>query len=60
MKKFLIVLCLNLIVCSLAAEDFMQPAQVAKGSYAQGMRFGVRNVSSDRDPQAYPLFFKRN
>ncbi|MDA3813393.1 MAG: PKD domain-containing protein [Candidatus Cloacimonetes bacterium] len=50
MKKFLIILCLSLVVCSLAAEDFMQPPQVAKGSYTPGMRFGMRNISRDQDP----------
>ncbi|MCK4979690.1 MAG: hypothetical protein KAS62_04800, partial [Candidatus Delongbacteria bacterium] len=50
MKKMLILLGLSLLVCSLVAEDFMQPAQVAKNSYYSGMRFGVRNVSRDQDP----------
>ncbi len=50
MKKMLILLGLSLLVCSLVAEDFMQPAQVAKDSYYSGMRFGVRNVSRDQDP----------
>jgi len=50
MKKMLIVLGLSLLVCSLVAEDFMQPAQVAKDSYYSGMRFGVRSVSRDQDP----------
>ncbi|MEA2095505.1 MAG: T9SS type A sorting domain-containing protein, partial [Candidatus Cloacimonadota bacterium] len=31
-------------------EDFMQPAQVAKGGYSPAMRYGVRNVSRDQDP----------
>jgi len=50
MKKLLTLLVLSLLVCSLVAEDFMQPAQVAKDSYYSGMRFGVRNVSRDQDP----------
>ena len=50
MKKMLIVLGLSLLVCSLVAEDFMQPAQVAKDSYYSGMRFGVRSVSRDQNP----------
>jgi len=50
MKKMLILLGLSLLVFSLAAEDFMQPAQVAKDSYYSGMRFGVRNVSRDQNP----------
>ena len=50
MKKMFIILGLSLLVFSLAAEDFMQPAQVAKGGYTPGMRFGVRSVSRDQDP----------
>ena len=50
MKKMLILLGLSLLVCSLVAEDFMQPAQVAKDSYYSGIRYGVRNVSRDQDP----------
>ncbi len=50
MKKMLILLGLSLLVCSLAAEDFMQPAQIAEGGYTPGMRFGVRNVSRDQYP----------
>ena len=50
MKKMLILLGLSLLVCSLVAEDFMQPAQVAKDSYSPAMRFGMRSVSRDQDP----------
>lgn len=49
MKKTLIILGLSLFVCTLIANDFMQPAQVAKGGYTPGMRFGVRSVSRDQD-----------
>ncbi len=59
MKKMLILLGLSLLVCSLVAEDFMQPAQVAKGGYTQGMRYGVRNMSRDQDP-APEYFFIPN
>jgi len=50
MKKMLILLGLSLMVCSLVAADFMQPAQVAKDSYSSSMRFGMRNVTRDQDP----------
>ncbi len=50
MKKMLILLGLSLLVCSLVAEDFMQPAQVAKESYSPAMRYGVRSVSREQDP----------
>ncbi|MCK5050713.1 MAG: hypothetical protein KAS53_03155, partial [Candidatus Cloacimonetes bacterium] len=50
MKKMLILLGLSLLVCSLVAEDFMQPAQVAKESYSPAMRYGMRNVSREQDP----------
>ncbi|MCK5052480.1 MAG: PKD domain-containing protein [Candidatus Cloacimonetes bacterium] len=50
MKKLLILLGLSLLLCSLVAEDFMQPAQVAKGNYNPAMRFGMRNVSRDQNP----------
>ena len=50
MKKMLVVLALSLLVCSLAAEDFMQPAQVAKGNYSPAMRFGMRNMLRDQNP----------
>ena len=59
MKKMLIVLGLSLLVCSLVAEDFMQPAQVAIGGYTPGMRFGIREVSRDQDP-APEYFFVLN
>jgi len=59
MKKMLIVLGLSLLVCALVAEDFMQPAQVAKGNRTPGMRFGIRNVSRDQDP-APEYFFIPN
>ena len=59
MKKMLIILGLSLLVCSLVAEDFMQPAQVAKDSYYSGMRFGMRSVSRDQDP-APDYFFIPN
>ena len=45
----LILLGLSLLVCTLVAEDFMQPAQVAKDSYTKGMRFGTRSISRDQD-----------
>ncbi len=54
MKKMLILLGLSLLVCSLVAEDFMQPAQVAKGGYTPGMRFGNRSAS--RDEFGPPLY----
>jgi len=50
MKKMLILLGLSLLVCSLVAEDFRQPAQIAKGGFTPGMRFGVKNVSRDQYP----------
>ncbi|MEA2095213.1 MAG: PKD domain-containing protein [Candidatus Cloacimonadota bacterium] len=50
MKKILILLGLSLLVCSLVAEDFMQPVQVAKGNYSPAMRFGMRNISRDQNP----------
>ena len=50
MKKMLILLGLSLLVCTLVAEDFMQPAQVAKDSYYSGMKFGTRSTSRDQDP----------
>jgi len=50
MKKMLVVLGLSLLVCSLAAEDFMQPTQVAKVNYSPAMRFGMRNVYRDQNP----------
>jgi len=59
MKKMLILLGLSLLVCLLVAEDFMQPAQVAKGGYSPSMRYGVRNVSRDQDP-APEYFFIPN
>ena len=59
MKKMLILLGLSLLVCTLVAEDFMQPAQVAKDSYTKGMRFGTRSISRDQDP-APEYFFIPN
>lgn len=50
MKKMLILLGLSLLVCSLVAEDFAQPAQVAKESSMKGMRWGSRISSRDQDP----------
>lgn len=55
MKKMLILLGLSLFVCTLMANDFMQPAQVAKDSYSPAMRFGMRSVSRDQD--AAPEYF---
>jgi len=60
MKKILIILGLSLLVCALIAEDFMQPARVAKDNYYPGMRFGARNeLSRDQDP-APEYFFIPN
>ena len=59
MKKMLILLGLSLLICTLVAEDFMQPAQVAKDSYTKGMRFGMRSSSRDQDP-APEYFFIPN
>jgi hypothetical protein len=59
MKKMLILLGLSLLVCTLVAEDFMQPAQVAKDSYYSGMKFGTRSTSRDQDP-APEYFFIPN
>ncbi|MBT5420876.1 MAG: T9SS type A sorting domain-containing protein [Candidatus Cloacimonetes bacterium] len=50
MKKMLILLGLSLLVCTLVAEDFMQPNIIAKGGYYSGMRFGVRSSSREQDP----------
>ncbi|MCF7859329.1 MAG: T9SS type A sorting domain-containing protein [Candidatus Cloacimonetes bacterium] len=50
MKKMLILLGLTLLVCTLVAEDFMQPAQVAKDSYYPGLRIRQVNNASERDP----------
>jgi len=50
MKKMLILLGLSLLVCTLVAEDFMQPAQVAKERNTVGMRWGSRIASRDQDP----------
>lgn len=59
MKKMLIALGLSLLVFSLVAEDFMQPAKIAKNSYSPGMRYGMRSVSRDQDP-APEYFFIPN
>jgi len=56
MKKMLILLGLSLMVCSLVATDFMQPAQVAKDSYSPAMRFGMQNVTRDQDPAPEYMF----
>jgi len=50
MRKMLILLGISLLVCTLIAEDFMQPTQNAEGSYYPGMRRGMRTVSRDQDP----------
>ncbi|MBC8414989.1 MAG: T9SS type A sorting domain-containing protein [Candidatus Cloacimonetes bacterium] len=50
MKRVLILLILSLFICTLLANDFMQPAQIAKSDYYQGMRFGRRSAFRDQDP----------
>ena len=50
MRRILILIGLSLFVCVLLANDFMQPAKVAKGDYYQGMRFGRRSAFRDQDP----------
>jgi hypothetical protein len=50
MKKTLILLGLGLIICSLVADDFMQPTHVAKSIFREGLQIGVRNVNRDQDP----------
>ena len=50
MKRILILSVLSLFVCVLLANDFMQPAQVAKDGYYRGMRGGSRSAFRDQDP----------
>ncbi|MBC8416221.1 MAG: T9SS type A sorting domain-containing protein [Candidatus Cloacimonetes bacterium] len=59
MKRIFILLVLSLFVCTLLANDLMQPAQIAKGGYYQGMRFGYRSAFRDQDP-APEYFFIQN
>jgi len=49
MKKTLILMGLSLLVCLLVADDFIQPAGVAKSICKEGLRFGDRNVNRNQD-----------
>jgi len=49
MKLTTIFLISVLSVC-MFAEDFMQPAQIAKDSYNPAMRFGMKNVTRNQYP----------